>query len=113
MEQALTPDAISVHLAYLRRELDDIAAKMATKGDIEDLKRDLAGYATKTEVALIRDDVSRLAVRLEASTVQSTFKRIMQTAVWVAAGIAAIGAMWLTVVELVHWFDRQRVEAKK
>jgi uncharacterized protein YfiM (DUF2279 family) len=99
---AQTIGELDVHLGYVQRELQALAAavaQMATKQDIQELDRRMAAFATKDELAAVER-------RLTAQSIGSSWDRLVKfvTQVGTLAGVLAGTAA--AFAALVHFLDR-------
>lgn len=108
------PDArsISVHLVYLRKELDQIARTMATKDDLASLRAEMAGYAKASSVELLERRVDSLETSSKQGSLGETAKRLANGFLLAFAVATAIASIIGATVAAVHWFDAAQAKVK-
>lgn len=97
--------ALSVHLAYIRKELDAVVQNMATKDDIAALRRDMNGYAKAESVAVLETRVSALETGVKTGSVGQTFRRWANNFLIACAVCGVLVSSVGGVVTAIHWVD--------
>lgn len=101
-EPPLTIEALDIHLGYLRddvRKLLEAMPNWATKDDIRHL-------ATKEELRA-------LEAKVNEGNVKSAIMRALEFITKLAAAVAALGALWFVMAEVVHKVDKLNATEKK
>lgn len=84
-DQSTNIAQLDVHIEYLRKAVDRVEGTMATKTDIEDLKRQMGGYVPRTEFEAARKEWAE-------KSVGSLFDRIANAVIKIGAVAAVVAA---------------------
>lgn len=99
--KAETIKELDLHLHYMRRDIEAVLKGMEHMATTDDIKK----LSERMDKFVTADEFNALKVKVEASTLGSTFSRAMKTVQSVAVTIAALAAIFGVMAAVFKYYE--------
>jgi hypothetical protein len=100
-QKAVSIEILDVHLNYMRKDIEAVLKGMEHMATTDDIKK----LSERMDKFVTADEFNALKVKVEASTLGSTFSRAMKTVQSVAVTIAALAAIFGVMAAFFKYYE--------